>query len=238
MAVQAIAPGLFITARASTRMHDLSLNMRNPPSTSPKPRPVFARHAASLLAVRETTRGPEILMGIRGAGHRFMPNRLVFPGGAVDRADPNAPAAAEPNPHLLAMLARNARPRLARALAIAAARELAEETTLTLADKPGAPPRLDHLHYLCRAVTPTFSPIRFNARFLIVDAAHLRGTPSDSHELSFVAYRPIAEALREDLMHVTRQVLERLVAWRDLPPPSRQDRPTLDVFRQLRWRTE
>ena len=44
-------------------------------------RPVFARHAASLLLWRRGEAGPEVLMGVRGAGHRFMPNRLVFPGG-------------------------------------------------------------------------------------------------------------------------------------------------------------
>ena len=34
---------------------------------------------------------PHMLMGMRGAKHRFMPNRLVFPGGRVDRADLTMP---------------------------------------------------------------------------------------------------------------------------------------------------
>ena len=85
-------------------------------------RPVFARHAASLLVLRNGLDGPEVLMGQRGAGHRFMPNRLVFPGGAVDPDDATLPAATEPRPGVLAMLACNARPRLARALVAAAAR--------------------------------------------------------------------------------------------------------------------
>ena len=62
------------------------------PGTSPllaaRPRvpTVRARHAASLVVLRHSTSGePELLMGMRGARHRFMPNRLVFPGGAVDR---------------------------------------------------------------------------------------------------------------------------------------------------------
>jgi len=55
--------------------------------------PVVPRDAASLLVLRATPAGPDVLMGLRGAGHRFMPNRLVFPGGAVDRADLDAPSA-------------------------------------------------------------------------------------------------------------------------------------------------
>ena len=64
------------------------------------------------------------------------------------------------------MLAKGAKPRLAQALAVAAARELEEETGLSL----GSPPDLSGLDYLCRAITPPESPIRFNARFFIVDA--------------------------------------------------------------------
>jgi len=59
----------------------------------PRPTTVRARHAASLLVWRKAGGSTEILMGMRGARHRFMPNRLVFPGGAVDRADLSAPFA-------------------------------------------------------------------------------------------------------------------------------------------------
>ena len=66
---------------------------------------MFARHAASLILWRPGPDGIEVLMGMRGAGHRFMPNRLVFPGGAVDQADRRAQAATEPDPGTLALLA-------------------------------------------------------------------------------------------------------------------------------------
>ena len=201
---------------------------------APGRRPVFARHAASLLVVRQGPGGAEVLMGVRGAGHRFMPNRLVFPGGAVDPGDARAPAATEPGPALMAMLGRNAGPRLTRAIVAAAARELQEETGLTL----GSPPRLDALHYLCRAVTPTVSPIRFNARFLIVDAGETAGTATDSRELHGVGWRPVRAVLGEELMLVTREVLERLAGWLAMPETERVQRPALEVFRQRRWRTE
>ncbi len=171
-------------------------------------RPVFARHAASLLVLRPGADGPAVLMGLRGAGHRFLPNRLVFPGGAVDRADRTAEVAAEPAPALLDLLQRRAHPRLARAIAVAAARELAEETGLTL----GTPPRLDRLGYLCRAITPPDMPIRFNARFLTVPEAATEGEPRDSRELEGVRFYPVTEALTLGLMGVTRWVLEQLLA--------------------------
>lgn len=207
------------------------------PQGTPRPtsaRPTFARHAASLLVFRAAPDGAEVLMGVRAGGHRFMPNALVFPGGAVDPADASAHSATEPPPATLAMLGRNARPRLARAIALAAARELHEETSLSLGD----PPQLDQMAYLCRAVTPPASPIRFNARFLTVPAEAVHGHPTDSHELQAVGYRPVDEALRGDLMLVTREVLLRFQAWWALAPTARNHRSTLDVFKGKRWHLE
>ena len=145
-------------------------------------------------------------MGVRGAGHRFMPNRLVFPGGAVDPGDAVAAAASEPNAATLAMIGRATRPRLARAVVMAAARELLEETGLSF----GAPPALADIHYLCRAITPPESPIRFNARFLVASAGLVSGLLADGEELGALRFYPVAEALEAGLMGVTREVLTRL----------------------------
>lgn len=169
-------------------------------------RPVFARHAASLLLWRNGAAGVEVLMGVRGAGHRFVPGRLVFPGGAVDAADRIAAAASEPDAGVLAILGRSVRAPLARGLVMAAARELEEETGLSL----GRPPGLAGLSYLCRAVTPPASPIRFNARFFVASAGLATGVARDSDELESVRFYPVREALELGLMEVTRAVLERL----------------------------
>ena len=175
-------------------------------------------------------------MGVRNAGHRFMPNRLVFPGGAVDNTDGAAAAASEPSPALMAALGRAARPRLARGIAMAAARELEEETGLSLGDGTGMPPRLDGLAYLCRAITPPESPIRFNARFLVVDAGRVSGEARDSHELQAVGFRPLSELANAGLMLVTQEVLLRLEAWLVLTADAREaDVRELGVFRQRRW---
>lgn len=203
-------------------------------SKPPTSRPVFARHAASLIVLQSALPDPAVLMGLRGARHRFMPNRLVFPGGAVDPADARLPAATEPRAEVLEALGRAAGPRLARAVVAAAARELEEETGLSL----GTPPRLDAIGYLCRAVTPPSMPMRFNARFLVVDAAATEGSIGGSGELEGVRFYPLSEALALDLALVTREVLERLQAWLALPEETRHARPSTDVFKQRRWRLE
>ena len=147
-----------------------------------------------------------MLMGMRGAKHRFMPNRLVFPGGRVDAADLRAPFASPLSPHTEWALRKNANPALARALGIAAARELKEETGLTL----GTPPHLAPLEYLARAVTPPGLPIRFNARFLVVDADHVHGTLGGDGELEALRFYGMAEVLALDLALPTRRVLGQL----------------------------
>lgn len=127
--------------------------------------------AATLIVMDRRAVVPRVLMGRRRPTARFLPGHHVFPGGAVDAEDHGAAAASEPSALLLAHLGRAAAPELARALAIAAARELNEETGLSL----GEPPRLAGLRYLCRAVTPPVSPIRFDARFLVVEREMLQG---------------------------------------------------------------
>ena len=48
------------------------------------------RPAATLIVVRASDDGPEVLLMKRSAGARFMPNAYVFAGGAVDNADSSA----------------------------------------------------------------------------------------------------------------------------------------------------
>ncbi len=175
-----------------------------------------------------------MLMGLRGAGHRFMPNRLVFPGGAVDREDGVAPVAAPLPAAVQAMLAKAAKPRLAQALAVAAARELEEETGLTL----GTPPDLSALDYLGRAITPPDSPVRFNARFFVVDADAVFGTLAGSGELEGLRWYGVAEALALDLARPTRAVIGLLQQWLALTPAARAGRTKMPVMRQRKWGME
>lgn len=187
-------------------------------SEPPRPGVVQPRHAASLVVLRQQGDEPSVLMGMRGAKHRFMPNRLVFPGGAVDRADLEAPCAKPLPAHTERLLRKSANARLAHGLAIAAARELEEETGLSL----GSPPRLDQLEYLCRAVTPAASPIRFSARFLLVMEHACSGTLGGDGELENLRFYPIREAAALDLATPTRLVLERTQVWLGMSEAERQ----------------
>ena len=199
-----------------------------------RPRTVRARHAASLVVLRQGDAGPEMLMGLRGAGHRFMPNRLVFPGGAVDRADLRAPFATPLAAHTRARLEKAANPALAHGLAIAAARELQEEAGLTLGELPA----LDGLEYLCRLITPPGNPIRFNARFLLIDHARTQGTIAGSGELDDLRFFTIAEALALDLALPTRLVISRLSEWLRMTPEERMAEPRTPVLRRRAWQWE
>ena len=196
----------------------------------PRPATVRARHAASLLVWREAGDSTEILMGMRGARHRFMPNRLVFPGGAVDRADLSAPAATALLPHTEWALHRGANAKLAHGLAVAAARELREETGLTL----GSPPALHGLYYLARAITPPGLPIRFNARFLCIHAAHASGSLGGDGELDNLRFYDMREALALDLATPTRKVLEQLRLWLAMSEADRVGRTHVPVLKKDR----
>ena len=200
----------------------------------PPPPPVPVRDAASLIVLRRGDAGPDVLMGLRGAGHRFMPNRLVFPGGAVDPDDLDAPAAAGLPPATAALLGQAAGPALVWGIGIAAARELEEETGLSL----GRPPDLSGLRYLCRAVTPAGSPVRFNARFLVVGAERIKGEIAGSGELEGLRWYGLEEALAFDLALVTREVLKQLRLWLDLPDAERDARRRTVVFDDRTWREE
>ena len=199
--------------------------------TEPRAAAIRARHAASLIVLRP---GPAMLMGMRGKGHRFMPNRLVFPGGSVDRADATAPVASPAPPHVLSALRKSCKPGLAHALTVAAARELEEETGLTL----GSPPSLAGLDYLGRAITPPTQPIRFNARFFVVDEAAVSGTLAGSGELEDLRWFGIEEATALDLARPTRAVIELLQEWLALTPAAREARAKTPVMRQRKWQME
>jgi 8-oxo-dGTP pyrophosphatase MutT (NUDIX family) len=195
------------------------------PTTPPT---VRARHAASVV-VWQKSDDIEILMGMRGARHRFMPNRLVFPGGAVDPID-TTPL----SPETRSALERAANPTLAQALAVAAARELEEETGLTL----GRPPNLDGLSYLCRAVTPPSQPIRFNARFLAVSVSCVSGAIAGSGELEELRYYTLGELHAFDLAWITREVLNVFERWLPLSDDERRVRTAFPVCRRQRWSSE
>lgn len=202
------------------------------PAKPARKRAVVPKHAASLLAWRMAGDEPELLMGIRAAGHKFMPSVLVFPGGRVDRADHGVRVASELRAETEALLRHRAPPSLARALAVCAARELQEETGLLLGEMRGGRLHADlaPLDYLCRAVTPATRAIRFNARFLVVRGEALGGTVAGSGELEAVRWYPLREARGAKLADITRMILGEFVEWLAVPEAARAARPRI-VYR-------
>ncbi len=200
------------------------------------------RNAATVIVLRDRATRPRVLMGQRGATAAFMPNKFVFPGGAVDADDARIPLARPLPPLCAARLAEDSAPGLARALAAAAVRELWEETGQVLgvpAPWPGAVPKdwlgfagtghrpaADALQFVFRAITPPGRPRRFDARFFLVDAEALMSDPDDfseaAEELSHLQWIPIDEVRGFDLPFITEVVLAEIAARveDDTPPAS------------------
>lgn len=197
------------------------------------------RDAATVIVLRDRATDPHVLMGQRGAQAAFMPNKFVFPGGAVDAGDGAIPVA-RPLPALCAArLAEDSAPGLAPALAAAAIRELWEETGLLLGqpgDWPGSVPpdwqgfaQTGHvptahaLQFVFRAITPPGRPRRFDARFFLVDAREIASDLDDfsgaCEELSHLHWVPLSRARDIDLPFITEVVLAEVEARAHDPAP-------------------
>lgn len=197
-------------------------------------RTVRPRDAASLIVWRIGPHGPEVLMGQRHAKHRFMPDVMVFPGGRVDPDDHRQPAASELAATTRNMLERRATAARARAIGIAAVRELFEETGLVLGDRQadGVAADLGALSYVCRAVTPGGRPIRFNARFLCAPAEAVHGEIAGSGELERLGWYTPEQAHRHRVADITGKVLVEFLDWLEMPSDRRASR-SLIVFRGM-----
>jgi 8-oxo-dGTP pyrophosphatase MutT (NUDIX family) len=216
-----------------------------PPPSRSAVRPV---DAASLVVVDRSGSEPRLLMGTRHAGHRFMPGHLVFPGGRVDPSDRTMRAYGALPAHVERRLldrAPGSTASRARALALCAIRETFEETGIMIGEAglgaPQAPapwsafaerqvyPALENLHFLARAITPPWSPRRFDTRFFIVDArsvaARVPGVVGPEAELVDMAWLTYGEARERTIADITGFILDDVAARleagleRDVPVP-------------------
>jgi len=181
-------------------------------SSLPLPqKPVHPRHAASLVIYEKRGDDIAILMGKRAKGHRFLPNVYVFPGGRVDTADATMIAKAPLKSDVKTQLSEPAD--MADAIAAAAVRETYEETGLVIGDVNAGNlvPDFSNLQYVARAITPSISPIRFNTRFLMIEAEHTSGTLGGSGELIDLKWVTVQEAFKMQLVDVTEFVLDESV---------------------------
>ena len=188
-------------------------------AAAPPARAVRPRDAASLVILRGSEGATEVLLGRRASRHRFMPNVYVFPGGRLDPADGKTPLVQDLAPDVARRLRQKWPAKLARALAVAAARETFEETGLIFGSLEGdrLTPNLASFDYIARAITPPDSPIRFHARFFLSHAATASGRLRDSAELQDLNWVPLPRALEMPLVDVTefvlREVARRLEGW-------------------------
>ena len=219
------------------------------------------RDAATVIVLRDRLDDPKVLMGQRGSKAAFMPNKFVFPGGAVDPDDAGVPLARRMPKICRERLLENAREDLSHALATAAIRELWEETGLILGQRGSwnsAPPQdwagfadlgylpdAHPLQFVFRAVTPPGRPRRFDARFFLVDADEVANDLDDfsaAHdELSHLQWIPVHKVRAFDLPFITEVVLAEVAA-RAADPTPPNDVPFFDnnveatLFERLKGR--
>jgi 8-oxo-dGTP pyrophosphatase MutT (NUDIX family) len=194
------------------------------------------RDAATIMLIDRAGPQPKVLLGRRHAGHKFMPGKFVFPGGRIEAQDRNMQAATELHPDTQAKLLERvaeSSAELARGFALAAVREMAEETGLLLGakrvDAPKTPaddwalfaeakifPDLAQMHFIARAITPPRRPKRFDTRFFTADAtliAHkIEGVVGENSELVELVWIPIEQGTQLDMPTITGVILEELAA--------------------------
>jgi 8-oxo-dGTP pyrophosphatase MutT (NUDIX family) len=125
-----------------------------------------ARQAASLILLRDSAEGPEVLLVQRNPEQRFMGGAWVFPGGAVDTEDGEHDVA-----HRVAGL-----------------RELDEEASVTLHDPQALVP-------FSRWITPAEVKTRFDTRFFLAPAPDGIEPRPDGAETVDARWYPPAGAL-------------------------------------------
>ncbi|MFK3778409.1 NUDIX hydrolase [Agrobacterium sp. NPDC089420] len=172
------------------------------------------RDAASLILFDRSGPGIRVLMGQRSKAHVFMPGAYVFPGGKRDPRDHAMPFSGDLHPAVLHSLTTSASRRMsvagARALALAAARELTEETGMDMGLGTGGPD-LSPFRYVARAITPPGNVRRYDTRFFCCYADELRldiRLSRDSDELHDVQWLDITDLSGLNMPKITRTVLE------------------------------
>jgi 8-oxo-dGTP pyrophosphatase MutT (NUDIX family) len=211
--------------------------------------PARPKDAATLIVVRAGSE-PRILMGKRAAGHRFMPNKFVFPGGRLDLIDQRLRVPGNLSKPVMHRLRKATREAVTdcklRGLALAAIRETFEETGLIVGEPAtqrvrtrhpvwrsyldeGAEPPLQHMDFIARAITPAYHSRRFDTRFFLVHDQFIHNDPeliSDvSGELNELHWLSLDAARRLDLPSVTRWVIDLVEQRVKLTPAEQLKQP-------------
>jgi len=202
--------------------------------------PVKPRPAATILLLRDTPQGLEVLMTRRSEQASFAPGAYVFPGGALDAADQGDTAQRLSR-------ARASQSAEQRAFTVAAIREAFEELGVLLAHMPGdrlaGQAQLDQLSrerdadflaqidaqgmqlavdqvwWLCHWITDPDLPKRFDARFFVARMPADQEPVADEGETFEPVWISPADALRRheqgtfSMIFPTIRTLRRLAAF-------------------------
>jgi 8-oxo-dGTP pyrophosphatase MutT (NUDIX family) len=192
------------------------------------------RMAASILLLDRHQAPTRVLVGRRSKAHAFMPDLHVFPGGRRDPGDHRIAFNSDlPGPvldRLQRIYAPSLSPAAARALALAALRELHEETSLVVGPALEAPgrgtglpflPDLKALRYVARAMTPPGHVRRFDTHFfaLFIDEAEIDlACLAESRELEDLRWVPIDDPSEASVPEITARILAELKTRLDADP--------------------
>ena len=170
--------------------------------------PSEARPAATIIIIRDSSTGPEVLMLKRSGRAGFFPNAWVFPGGRVDTSDHNTPSTGS----AIGIAETD------QAFAIAAIRETYEEAgiwlgqgvpgnglrdalnqrTTSLPDS-GLVADLSRLALWSWWITPEVEPKRYDTRFFVALLTNDEATDVHCDEVETVEHRWVrpSEAVKE-----------------------------------------
>lgn len=198
-----------------------------PPDTQP------ILDAASILLVDTAEPEARLLMGLRQPSNVFLPNKWVFPGGRLEAGDADFAVTGDLEPGDAYALGERLLPaafrrNLPKALALAAVRELFEETGHAIAtaratqamacegvwahfNALGLSPSIAPLRFIARAITPPGRTRRYDTRFFIANRSGVieNAAPADE-EFADLNWFTIDEARTLDLPSITRRILADL----------------------------
>lgn len=202
--------------------------------------PVVPRPAATILLLRDTERGLEVLMTRRSMQASFAPGAFVFPGGALDAADQGDAARGLSR-------ARASQSHEQQAFTVAAIREAFEELGVLLARRPDGTPAgqghldrlsrdrdadfleqmtehglslaVDDVWWLCHWITDPDLPKRFDARFFVARMPEDQEPVADEGETFEPVWISPGDALKRheegsfSMIFPTIRTLRRLAAF-------------------------
>lgn len=228
-----------------------------------QPEPAQARkavrpqYAAAIILIDRSGAAPKVLLGRRNKALKFLPGKYAFPGGRLEPDDKlmvGTGALDDVSASRLTLhRARRAPP--PHAFALAAIRELFEETGLLLGKPPeaavktvppvwqafaeyGFAPNIAPLRFFARAITPPAFPRRYDTSFFLLDASEIAhridGCVTDDTELVELVWATPEDGVNLDIPIINAMILRELAVRLKDDVPEQRPVP-LFYERNRRW---